>query len=255
MTISVILRILVKNKHNNMRVTGTKKNPNLTSTTEPQIAVVTTTNGVKPRIHNVFIVDASGSMAGSKYENAISGVNELLKSITTDVDTENNVMIVEFEGNNIITRLDLGQSIPKLYEGMGTDGMTPLNQAIGQTLEYVEKKRKNDYDVNDKVLVNIFTDGGENSSSGKYRDPKKLSEYIKILEDKGFTITFIGTQAEVNYAVQTLSMDSTNTLVHTNTAASVKSSFDKTLKARSAYSKSVARGEDVKAQFYTKTLD
>ena len=238
-----------------MRVTGAKKNPNLTTTTEPQVAVVSTTNGVKPRIHNVFIVDASGSMSGGKYENAISGVNELLKSITTDVDTDNNVMIVEFEDRNIETRLDLGQAIPTSYKGMGTGGMTPLNQAIGQTLEYVEKKRKKDYNVNDKVLVSIFTDGGENSSGGKYRDPKKLSEYIKKLEGQGFTITFIGTQQEVNYAIQTLAMDATNTLVHTNTAASVKMSFDTTLKARKAYSKSVARGEDVKAQFYTKTLD
>ena len=238
-----------------MRVTGAKKNPNLTTTTEPQVAVVSTTNGVKPRIHNVFIVDASGSMSGGKYENAISGVNELLQSIAADTDTENNVMIVEFEDTNIKTRLDLGEKVPAKYKGMGTGGMTPLNQAIGETLEYVEKKRKKDYDVDDKVLVSIFTDGGENSSDGKFRDPKNLSKYIKELETKGFTITFIGTQQEVNYAIQALAMDATNTLVHTNTAASVKMSFDKTVSARVMYSKSVARGEDVKAQFYTKTME
>ena len=203
----------------------------------------------------MFIVDASGSMSGGKYDNAINGVNELLKSIVADTDTYNNVMIVEFEGTNIQTRLDLGDKIPSSYKGMGTGGMTPLNQAIGQTLEYVENKRKKEYSVNDKVLVSIFTDGGENSSSGKYRNSKDLSEYIKNLENEGFTITFIGTQEEVNYAIQALAMDASNTLVHTNTAASVKVSFDKTLKARMVYSKSVAKGEDVRAQFYTKTLD
>lgn len=238
-----------------MRVTGAKKNPNLTSVTEQEVTVSTTTTGEKARIHNVFIVDASGSMSGGKYENAISGVNELLKSIVADTDTDNNVMIVEFEDKNIETRLDLGAKIPSSYKGMGTGGMTPLNQAIGQTLEYVEKKRKKEYGVNDKVLVSIFTDGGENSSGGKFRDPKKLSEYIKKLENEGFTITFIGTQQEVNYAIQALAMDASNTLVHTNTAASVKMSFDTTVKARMVYSKSVAKGEDVKAQFYTKTLD
>lgn len=238
-----------------MRVTGAKKNPNLTTTTEPQVAVVPTTNGVKPRIHNVFIVDASGSMSGSKYENAISGVNELLQSISNDTDTDNNVMIVEFEERNIKTRLDLGEKVPTKYKGMGTGGMTPLNQAIGETLEYVEKTRKKNYDVADKVLVSIFTDGGENSSTGVFRDPKNLSEYIKELESKGFTITFIGTQQEVNYAIQALAMDVTNTLVHTNTAASVKMSFNKTLKSRMAYSKAVANGEDVTRGFYTKSLD
>lgn len=102
-----------------MRVTGAKKNPNLTTTTEPQVAVVSTTNGAKPRIHNVFIIDASGSMSGGKYENAISGVNELLQSIAADTNTENNVMIVEFEDTNIKTRLDLGEKVPTKYRGYG----------------------------------------------------------------------------------------------------------------------------------------
>lgn len=238
-----------------MRVTGVKKNPNLTTTTEPEVVVVTTKNDTKPRIHNVFIVDASGSMAGKKYDNAISGVNELLKSITNDSDTENNVMIVEFEDSNIRRRLALTDMIPTEYIGMGTGGMTPLNQAIGETLEYVETTRKKNYDVNDKVLVSIFTDGGENSSIGKYSNSTYLGNYIKKLEAIGFTITFIGTQNEVNYAIQNLSMDPTNTLVHMNTAASIKDSFNKTVLARAVYSKSVAKGEDVKAEFYTKTLN
>ena len=237
-----------------MRVTGVKKNPNLT-TIEPEAVVVSTTNSVKPKIHNVFIIDASGSMSGGKYNNAINGVNELLKSIVEDTETENNVMIVEFEDSNIKTRLNLGDKIPKIYNGMGTGGMTPLNQAIGQTLEFVEAERKTNYNVNDKVLVSIFTDGGENSSTGKYKNPKTLSEYIKYLEANGFTITFIGTREEVNYAVNTLSMDLSNTLVHSNTAESVKDSFRTTVKARKLYSKSVSLGEDVKDNFYTKTLD
>ena len=238
-----------------MRVTGVKKNPNLITTTEPEVVVVTTKNDTKPRIHNVFIVDASGSMYGQKYDNAINGVNELLKSIISDTETENNVMIVEFEDSNIERRLSLNERIPTKYNGMGTGGMTPLNQAIGETLEYVETIRKEDYDVNDKVLVSIFTDGGENSSIGKYSNSTYLGNYIKELEVLGFTITFIGTQNEVNYAIQTLSMDPTNTLVHMNTAASIKDSFNKTVMARSVYSKSVAKGEDVKAEFYTKTLN
>ena len=54
----------------------------------------------KKRVHNVFILDASGSMggySGSKYDVAIGGLNELLKSIKADEFTENTVTIVEFE--------------------------------------------------------------------------------------------------------------------------------------------------------------
>lgn len=252
MTFYTFFSILVEIKTYNMRVTGAKKNPKLLTVTE-NVTIQSTTE--KPRIHNIFIVDASGSMSGSKYKNAIEGVNELLVSISNDNDTINHAMVVEFEDTNIITRLNLGDNIPSKYSGMGTGGMTPLNQAIGQTLETVEQIRKTKYNENDKVLVSIFTDGGENSSNGKFKNSEVLSSYIKKLENEGFTITFIGTKEEVNYAVQTLSMDLSNTLIHTNTAASVKASFDKTVLARNVYSKSVARGEDVKTQFYTKTLD
>ena len=238
-----------------MRVQGAKKNPNLTQVSEPAVAVSANENQSKARIHNVFIVDASGSMSGGKYVNAITGLNELLVSIANDTDSENTATIVEFEDHNIKTRLDVATKIPKTYKGMGTGGMTPLNQAIGETLEYIVKTRKDKYDVSDKILVNVFTDGGENSSQGKYRNPDNLSSYIKELESQGVTVTFIGTKEEVAYAVQTLSMDISNTLIHNNTAADVKRSFDKTILSRQMYSKSVARGEDVSVNFYTKTID
>lgn len=233
-----------------MRVQGAKKNPNLTNVTESTVTV----NGQKERILNVFIVDASGSMRGHKYVNAIKGVNELLKSIKEDTNTDNNVLVVEFEGHTISRRLGLDGTIPDNYVGMGTGGMTPLNQAIGETLEYVYDVRENRFNKSNKVLVNIFTDGGENESRGKYSEPRFLSEYIKKLETEGFTITFIGTETEVNYAVQTLSMDLTNTRVHDNTSFGIAAAFNDTVLARSAYSKSVSRGEDVTRSFYTKTV-
>jgi Mg-chelatase subunit ChlD len=234
-----------------MRVTGIKRNPKLTIVTEP---TTVSTSGKKERILNVFIVDASGSMRWGKYENAIGGVNELLKSIKEDTDTDNNVLIVEFEGENIVRRLQLTDEIPENYIGMGARGDTPLNQAIGETLEFVYEERKKNFDVKNKVLVNIFTDGGENSSTGKYTNPKVLSKYIKFLEDEGFTITFVGTQQEVNYAINTLSMVESNTNIHDNTTRGIQQSFGATLRARTMYSKSVAKGEDVKTAFYTKTM-
>ena len=193
-------------------------------------------------------------MSGDKYTNAITGVNELLKSIVNDKDTKNTAMIVEFEGSTIKTTLELGTKIPETYKGKGTGGMTPLNQAIGETLEHVEKRRKNNYSEDDKVLVNIFTDGEENSSRGKFADKKLLDEYVQELKTKGFTITLIGTEEVVAYAINTLSLDASNTLVHNNTAADITRSFMDTVSARVMYSKSVSKGEDVTKRFYTKTL-
>jgi Mg-chelatase subunit ChlD len=239
-----------------MRVQGAKKNPNLINVTEPQNDVtVNVTNLPKARIHNVFIVDASGSMGGSKYDSAIKGVNELLISIGSDTDSDNTVTIVEFEGSRIEKRLDTTSDIPKKYKGMGVGGSTPLNQAIGETLEYIVSTRKNKFDKSDKVLVSVFTDGDENTSRGKWQFYSDLNKFIKELESDGVTTTLIGTQEVVNYAVNRLSLDITNTLVHNNTAADIKRSFDTTLKARNLYSKSVSLGEDVKKSFYTKTIN
>lgn len=239
-----------------MRVQGVKRNEKLT-------AINTTVNSTggnlpKKRIHNVFIIDASGSMRGGKYNNAISGLQEILNSINIDTDTDNTVTVVEFEEDNISRRIDFGTKVTG-YIGMGCGGQTPLNEAVGETLEYIIKTRKKKFDVDDKVLVNVFTDGMENHSGGKWRGVEGanlLGKIIKDLEDNhGFTVTFVGTKSEVNYAVSTLNLATSNTLVHTNTADSVMASFGRSLKARQVYSKSVSRGEDVKVGFYTKTME
>lgn len=233
-----------------MRVKGAKRNPKLVDNT-----VTVNVNGKKFKIHNVFVIDASGSMdEQGKYGIAISGVNEILKSIKQDVDTENTITIVEFEGHRIEKRIDMSSSIPDSYRGMGTGGMTPLNQAVGETLEYIVDQRKRNWDEGDKVLVNVFTDGGENSSQGTYRNSSVLGNYIKALVDLGVTVTFVGTKQEVAYAQNSLHVLASNTLVHDNTAASVKKSFLRTASSRQAYSKSVSRGESVVANFYSKTV-
>jgi Mg-chelatase subunit ChlD len=238
-----------------MRVKGAKRNPNLV---DNKVTVNIPLNSQKPRIHNVFIIDASGSMTGSKYSNAIDGVNELLKDIKTDTDTDNTVTVVEFEGSSIKRILDILNTIPDTYGGMGTGGSTPLNQAIGETLEYIHLARKTKYSESDKVLINIFTDGEENSSRGTYggyNGQKILGDMIKQYEKEGFTITFMGTKSEVKYAVDILNLKESNTLTHMNTASSIKMSYDNTKKARMMYSKSVSRGEEVTQDFYTKTVE
>ncbi len=237
-----------------MRVKGAKRNPQLVDT----ITVNVKTNNKKSRIHNVFIVDASGSMDGPKYVNAIEGVNEVLSDIKKDADTENTVTVIEFEGSRIMRLLDLTSTIPEKYSGMGCGGYTPLNQAVGETLEYIFSERNSRFSETDKVLVNVFTDGGENSSRGKFSGTKGqtlLGELIKNLETQGFTVTFMGTNSEVNYAINTLNLSASNTLVHANTANSIKMSYGRTRSARVAFSKSVSRGEEVTKDFYTKTVE
>lgn len=219
------------------------------------VSIADTSNGTKKRVHNVFLIDASGSMRGGKYSTALMGVNELLQSIAKDQFTDNTITIVEFHDSSIERRIYMDSKFPTSYVGIGADGGTPLNQAIGETCEGVLNDRNNNFSSEDKVLVNVFTDGEENNSRGKYADQYSLSKFLKELESVGFTITFQGTQNEVNYAISHLGMSVTNTSVHDNSTRGIAASFARTASARVMYSKSVSQDEVVTNNFYSKTVE
>lgn len=202
----------------------------------------------KPIIHNVHIVDISGSMAGGKLRSAVQGVNEEVEELKKDTTVNYTHSLVEFSGPNHIKTVcwktpigDVG-----LYATRDIDS-TALNQATGQTLEKLVSEMKSD----EKVLVKIFTDGGENSSQGKWKLSSDLKEFIKQCQDKyGFTITFIGTTNDVQQVIQNLSIDISNTLTHDNTAHGVYMASMARGIATKAYASKVLKKEDVKKGFY-----
>jgi len=234
-----------------MRVKGVKRNRKITTTEQPT---------KKQRIINIFLIDASSSMNEyGRYINAMLGVNTMLADIKKDEYTENYVQIIEFANHDIVTMVKLTNEIPDSYKGRGAGGWTPLNQAVGETLEKIIVTREKEFDANVKILVNVLTDGEENYSEGKWHNARGggqlLGQIIKALESQGVTVTFMGAKNEVNYAIDILNLQSSNTLVHDNTGADILRSYERTVTARQLYSKSVSKGEDVKESFYTKTLD
>ena len=202
-----------------------------------------------PNVHNVNILDGSGSMAGSKYDNACAGIrldfetckNEGFKSFT----------FVEFNNGGDITTHHFMSDFNVALKFNGTRGGTPLYQTIGETLE----RLLNEVPKEDKVLVKIFTDGEENESRGKYANPSALKALIATCESRGFTITFIGTKDDTAYIVRHLNIDVSNTLVHDNTGEGVKMSFQTQAFATTQYRKSLEEGEDVSRGFYSKVLN
>ena len=114
-----------------MRVTGVKRNRKVTTTEQP-------TKTTKERIINIFLIDASTSMnSQGRYTNAMLGVNTMLADIKKDEYTENYVQIIEFADHDIRTTLKLTKDVPESYKGRGAGGWTPLNQAVGETLEKI----------------------------------------------------------------------------------------------------------------------
>lgn len=220
-----------------MRVDGTTVTQNAIPNTEV------------PNVHNVTILDGSGSMTGAKYTNACKGIqldfetckNEGFKSFT----------FVEFNNARSITTHCFMSDFDVKLRFNGPNGGTPLYQTIGQTLERLLQE----VPKGDKVLVKIFTDGEHNEYYGKYASVEELKPLITTCESQGYTITFIGTASDTNKIVRNLGLDSSNTLVHDNTGEGVKMSFYAQASATVQYRKSLEEGKDVSRGFYSKVLN
>jgi uncharacterized protein YegL len=197
----------------------------------------------KKLIHNVFIMDDSGSMQGAKYQNGVKGIQELVKSIKADNLTINTISIVDLN-RGVVSWM----SHPKMvnYEPHGRLGGTPLYKTIGKTIEDLLKVVKKD----DKVLLNITTDGQDTDGYGKYEN---LAKTLKDVQTKNnFTVTFVGTANDVKHIQNNLNVDKSNTLVHDNTGAGVTRAFAETVTSRELYSANVSKGLNVSANFYKK---
>lgn len=202
----------------------------------------------KPTIHNVHILDRSGSMRGQKLGNALEGINSEISELKKDSNVIYLQSFIHF-GNDMSTekwRVGI-QDVGHLH--VNANGMTALNSTIGKVLEDILETRVGE----EKTLVKIFTDGGENASRDKYRDNIVLSKLIKSAESKGVTVTFVGTEDDVQNVIEKLNIHKSNTISHNNTPEDIMRSFAETTEATMAYSKAVLDGEDVTAEFYSKT--
>jgi hypothetical protein len=198
----------------------------------------------RPVIHIVDIIDKSGSMAGGKDDAAVKGINmgvAALKEDTAEVDYT--YTLCDFSDTIIFRNSMVNLDVVKPL-GRGTRNSTSLYDAIGETVQLVTIGKKHE----DKVLVNIYTDGQENSSK-KFR-AHDISNLIEQLSEQGWTFTFIGTAGDVAYAQRNLKFHESNTLVHDNTEMGFMGAMHTNSVSRSNYSSKAAAGEDVSKGFY-----
>lgn len=205
-----------------------------------------------PMLHNVHILDASGSMAGGKIRSALIGINDEISELKKNPDAEYTTQtIIDFSySGDIQTRMWKSAIKEAGKFDCVTRGSTALLEAIGKTLTTLLKEHKD----GEKVLVKIFTDGQENDSDTKWKY-EVVPELIKKCEKEGFVITFVGTSQDVKYAVNALHVKQSNTLVHDNTAAGVAKSFKKSIGATVSYRAAASRGIDTQENFFVDTND
>lgn len=171
----------------------------------------------------VFVVqDRSGSMSGLVNE-TISGFNEYVDTLdNTEIDDDVYLTLIQFDGdvNTVFSDRRLEDVRDLTHEDYVIGGMTALLDGVGRAISTAERTVSKD----DKVLVVIMTDGGENSSR-EYNKTQILSK-IKDKRRDGWEFVFLGAGEEAwdsgvqlfasVIPMQTHSINYGKTAAHTN---------------------------------------
>lgn len=199
----------------------------------------------KPTIHNVIILDGSGSMDGTKFYNSLRGIDKELQHMVSDTSVNWTSTIHKFSGyNHIVSEPHFMNKQFTNNVNLGeANGGTPLYKTIIDVINRVD----NNIRTNDKVLVKIYTDG-EDTRGGL----QQCRDFIKSLDKNIYTITFVGTQHDVKNIIKNLDLEESNTLVISNDGVGFEKAFQTSLQATKTYTDKVVKGEDVSTGFYLK---
>jgi len=145
------------------------------------------------RVHNLIIVDESGSMS-IIHKQAFTGMNETLQTIRQMQkkypDQEQNVTLLTFDTGHTTWHYDntpADKTHDLEWKDYNPGGCTPLYDAIGKGISKVNAN----ITEGEHVLVTIITDGEENSS--EEWTLKMVRNMIEKLKKQNWTFTLIGT--------------------------------------------------------------
>jgi Mg-chelatase subunit ChlD len=147
------------------------------------------------RVHNLIIVDESGSMSVIRKQ-AFAGMNETLQTVrqmqSKFPDQEQRVTLITFDSDHTKIHYDntpATQTKDLAWNAYNPSAATPLYDAIGKGISMVNAQIED----GDNVLVTIITDGEENSS--EEWTLKMVRTMIEKLKKQHWTFTLIGTDA------------------------------------------------------------
>ena len=153
------------------------------------------------RVHNLIIVDESGSMSIIRKQ-AFTGMNETLQTIRQMQkkypDIEQRVSLLTFDTGHTTWHYDntpASKTKDLGWKAYNPGGGTPLYDAMGQGISKVNAQVAD----GEHVLVTVITDGEENSSMEWTL--KMIRTMIEKLKKQHWTFTLIGTD---NLDVETM---------------------------------------------------
>ncbi|GAA4059691.1 vWA domain-containing protein [Flavobacterium chungnamense] len=204
----------------------------------------------KQQIHNLIILDESGSMESIK-PMIISGFNELVQSIKgiqqEFPEQEHFISIVSFNGfgSKILHFMD---PVSKLTEidaaNYKPNSMTPLFDAIGFSLSKLKQALETQTNYN--VLVTILTDGEENAS--KEYTGSTIKNMIDTLSEGNWTFTYIGTDHDIEKMAANLSIK--NSMSFEKNESGISSMFEREYESRRRYSVNVNAKRNYKENYF-----
>lgn len=206
----------------------------------------------KHQVHNLIILDESGSMNSIK-SSIINGFNELVQTVKgiekQFPEQEHLISMVSFNSfnNKILHFVDPISKLESInHSTYNPDAMTPLFDAMGFSIsklkQYLEGKE------NYNVLVTILTDGEENAS--KEYSSSAIRNLVDELKMQNWTFTYIGTDHDVEKIAMILNIK--NTMSFNKNDIDIKKMFAKESSSRIKYSLGIRKGETDDDNFYSK---
>jgi Mg-chelatase subunit ChlD len=204
----------------------------------------------KHQVHNLIILDESGSMNSIK-SSIIQGFNEIVetvKGIEKQFPEQQHVIsLISFNGigKRLLHFIDPVAQLRKINaEAYQPDASTPLYDAMGMGITKLMQVLQGQTDYN--VLVTILTDGEENAST-EYTG-SQIKDLIEKLQCNHWTFTYIGADHDVEKFAKSLSI--TNSMKFAKTQEDMRKMFNKEKESRSAYSKKIRDKADTAGGFY-----
>ncbi len=200
---------------------------------------------MKTKVHNLIIVDASGSM-GSIYNQALSGINETLNTIRMAAQKHTEVgqyvSLLSFASGGECLQyvyIDLPIALTRTVTSCDYElrGMTALYDAIGISVSRLKPQVEN----GDRVLVTIITDGYENDS--REWTGSQLLELINELKKEGWRFTYIGANQDVEAEAAKVGIG--DTMCFEATQEGTDAMFERERRARLRWNECVSRNVEV----------
>ena len=188
-------------------------------------------------VYNLIILDESFSMEMVR-EPTVRGFNELVQSVQELArefpQKKQMVSLTTFNGVGVQEKLFLQDATtlqPLTLADYCPTSMTPLHDAMGQSLNKLRQVLATTEAADYQVLVTVLTDGEENASK-QYSLPM-IRDLVEQLKQQGWTFAYIGTNHDVDKAAEGLAID--NKLCFSQNAVQMGAMFEKERYARRRY--------------------